>query len=73
MRPYDLRHSFALLLIAECRSVVQVADQRGHALTLTLNVYATSSASSPAESTAPAEQLIAEARANFRAKFAQAL
>jgi hypothetical protein len=39
MRPYDLRHSFALLLIAECRSVVEVADQRGHAPTLNLNVH----------------------------------
>lgn len=40
MRPYDLRHSFASLLIKEQRaSVVDIADQLGHAPTETLNTY----------------------------------
>ena len=40
-RPYDLRHSFASLLIREQRtSIVELADQLGHAPTMTLNTYA---------------------------------
>lgn len=40
-RPYDLRHSFASLLVREQRtSVVDLADQLGHAPTMTLNTYA---------------------------------
>jgi integrase len=39
-RPYDLRHSFASLLIREQRqSVVDLADQLGHAPTMTLDTY----------------------------------
>lgn len=38
-RPYDLRHSFASLLIHEGRSVVDVARQLGHSATMTLRVY----------------------------------
>lgn len=38
-RPYDLRHSFASLLLAEGRTVHYVAAQLGHSPTLTLNVY----------------------------------
>jgi hypothetical protein len=39
MRPYDLRHSFCSLLIAEGASVVEVAAQAGHSPTMTLNTY----------------------------------
>jgi integrase len=39
VRPYDLRHSFVSLLIAEGRSVLDVARQAGHSPTMTLNVY----------------------------------
>jgi integrase len=40
-RPYDLRHSFASLLIREQKtSIVELADQLGHAPTMTLNTYA---------------------------------
>ncbi len=40
-RPYDLRHSFASLLIREQRtSIVELAQQLGHAPTMTLNTYA---------------------------------
>jgi integrase len=38
-RPYDLRHSFASLLLHEGRSVIDVARQLGHAPTLTLSTY----------------------------------
>jgi integrase len=38
--PYDLRHSFASLLIHEKRlSIVEIADQLGHAPTMTSNTY----------------------------------
>jgi len=40
MRPYDLRHAFCSLLIAEGASVVEVAGQAGHAPTMTLDTYA---------------------------------
>jgi integrase len=38
-RPYDLRHSFASLLLHEGRSVIYVARQLGHGADLTLTTY----------------------------------
>ena len=38
-RPYDLRHSFASLLLHEGRSVIYVARQLGHDASLTLDRY----------------------------------
>lgn len=38
-RPYDLRHSFASLLLHEGRSVIYVARQLGHGADLTLSTY----------------------------------
>jgi integrase len=38
-RPYDLRHSFASLLLHEGRSVIYVARQLGHDARLTLRTY----------------------------------
>ena len=38
-RPYDLRHSFASLLLHEGRSVIHVARQLGHGAELTLGTY----------------------------------
>jgi integrase len=38
-RPYDLRHSFASLLLHEGRSVIYVARQLGHDARLTLDTY----------------------------------
>ncbi len=38
-RPYDLRHSFASLLLHEGRSVIYVARQLGHDARLTLSAY----------------------------------
>jgi hypothetical protein len=39
-RPYDLRHSFISLLIAQGATVVEVARQAGHSPTVTLGTYA---------------------------------
>ena len=39
-RPYDLRHSFASLMIQAGSSPVELAAELGHAPTLTLNTYA---------------------------------
>lgn len=39
-RPYDLRQSFASLLIREVASVVEVARQMGNAPSVTLDTYA---------------------------------
>jgi integrase len=39
IRPYDLRHAFVSLLLAEGKSVVDVAAQAGHAPTMTLDTY----------------------------------
>ena len=38
-RPYDLRHSFASLLLHEGRNVIYVARQLGHGANLTLGTY----------------------------------
>ena len=38
-RPYDLRHSFASLLLHEGRSVIDVARQLGHGAGLTIRTY----------------------------------
>jgi len=38
-RPYDLRHSFASLLLREGRDVIYVARQLGHGAELTLGTY----------------------------------
>jgi integrase len=38
-RPYDLRHSFASLLLHEGRSVIYVARQLGHSAQPTMNTY----------------------------------
>ncbi len=39
-RPYDLRHSFVSLLIAEGHNVVEVARQAGHSPKVALDTYA---------------------------------
>lgn len=40
IRPYDLRHSFVSLLIAQGATVVEVAHQAGHSPTIALSTYA---------------------------------
>jgi integrase len=63
-RPYDLRHSFVSLMIREGElSIVELADQLGHAATETLKTYAHVFAEYRRQPRVPAEQLIVEARA----------
>ncbi|MGH2918504.1 MAG: hypothetical protein ACRDLS_07905, partial [Solirubrobacteraceae bacterium] len=38
-RPYDLRHTFASLLLAEGRAIHYVAEQLGHGAEQTLRTY----------------------------------
>ena len=38
-RPYDLRHTFASLLLHEGRTVIYVARQLGHGAGLTMRTY----------------------------------
>lgn len=58
-RPYDLRHSFCSLLIQEGRSVVEVAQQMGHAPEMTLSTYAHvfAEAADPLDRMSAAEQI----------------
>jgi integrase len=62
-RPYDLRHSFVSLMIREGElSIVELADQLGHAATETLKTYGHVFSEYRRQPRAPASQLIAEAR-----------
>ena len=61
-RPYDLRHSFVSLLIHEGRSVVEVAQQAGHAPMMTLSTYAHVFAELGPEDRVSAEEQIRRAR-----------
>jgi integrase len=61
-RPYDLRHAFASLLIAEGRlSIVEIAAQLGHNPTVCLDIYGHEMAERAAEGIS-AEELIWAAR-----------
>ena len=63
-RPYDLRHSFASLLIAEGRlSIVEIAAQLGHNPTVCLDIYGHVMAERGGGATSSAEALIQQARA----------
>jgi integrase len=64
-RPYDLRHSFVSLLIAQGASVVEVAAQAGHAPTMTLDTYAHLFDESDGLESVSAEALIRAARDHF--------
>lgn len=63
-RPYDLRHSFASLLLAEGRAVHYVARQLGHSPTLTLTTYGHLFAEYEDADRIDAEAEIRKARAN---------
>jgi integrase len=62
-RPYDLRHSFASLLLAEGRSVHYVARRLGHSPALTLSTYGHLFAEYEHADRIDAEAEIAQARA----------
>ncbi len=61
-RPYDLRHSFASLLLHEGRSVIYVARQLGHGAELTMRVYGHVIEELEDEPQLPAEEAIQRAR-----------
>ena len=62
-RPYDLRHAFASLLIAEGRlSIIEIAAQLGHNPTVCLDIYGHEMAEQ-ADTGASSEDRIWEARA----------
>jgi integrase len=62
-RPYDLRHSFVSLMIREGElSIVELADQLGHAATETLKTYANVFSEYRRQPRVPAVELIADAR-----------
>lgn len=62
VRPYDLRHSFVSLLIAEGASVVEVARQAGHSPTMALTTYAHVIEELEGAERQPAETVIRQAR-----------
>ena len=64
LRPYDLRHAFCSLLIAEGRSIVEIAKQMGHAPTMTLDTYGHVIAEMDGSERVSAEELIKAARAS---------
>ena len=61
-RPYDLRHSFASLLLHEGRSVIYVARQLGHGAELTMRTYGHVIDELEDRPQLPAEEAIQEAR-----------
>jgi integrase len=61
-RPYDLRHSFASLLLHEGRSVIYTARQLGHGAELTMRVYGHVIEELEDRPQLPAEDAIGEAR-----------
>ena len=66
-RPYDLRHSFASLLIHERRlSIVEIAHQLGHNPNVCLSTYAHVMAELDSDRGASAEEQIRSAREALR-------
>jgi integrase len=63
IRPYDLRHSYISLLIAQGATVVEVAQQAGHSPTMALSTYAHLFDEHDRDENRSAEQLIRAARA----------
>ena len=71
-RPYDLRHSFASLLLHEGRSVIYAARQLGHNARYTLGTYGHVIDELDDQPQLSAEDAIAAARAaDVRATFAR--
>jgi integrase len=72
-RPYDLRHSFASLLLHEGRSVIYVARQLGHGAELTMGTYGHVVEELEDSPQIPAEDAIEVARRTVRHLMDQAL
>jgi hypothetical protein len=62
VRPYELRHSFVSLLLAEGANVVEIARQAGHSPTMTLSTYAHLFDEAPGAERTSAEDEIRRAR-----------
>jgi integrase len=62
-RPYDLRHSYISLLIAQGATVVEVAQQAGHSPTMALSTYAHLFDEHDRDENRSAEELIRAAQA----------
>jgi integrase len=60
--PYDLRHAFCSLLIAEGLSVVEIAQHAGHSPAMTLDTYGHVIEELAGSERRPAEDVIREAR-----------
>jgi len=65
-RPYDLRHSFVSLLLAEGANVVEIARQAGHSPAVTLSTYAHLFDEAQGAERRPAEEQIRNARQTLR-------
>jgi integrase len=61
-RPYDLRHAFCSLLIAQGLSVVEIAQQAGHSPAMMLATYAHLIEELAGTERRPAETVIRDAR-----------
>ena len=68
-RPYDLRHSFASLLLHEGRSPIYVARQLGHGAELTMQSYGHVIDELEDAPRLPAEEAIRRARDEARVRF----
>jgi len=68
VRPYDLRHSFASLLLHEGRSVIYVARQLGHGANLTMGTYGHVIDELEDAPNLPAEDAIRRAREEIRTR-----
>ena len=66
--PYDLRHAFCSLLIAEGQSVVEIAQHAGHSPAMTLDTYGHVIEELAGTERRPAEVVIREAREVVAAK-----
>jgi integrase len=65
MRPYDLRHSYVSLMIAEGATVIEVASQAGHSPTMALSTYAHLFDEHQRADNRPAADLIRDARTSL--------
>jgi integrase len=70
-RPYDLRHSFASLLLHEGRSVIEFAAQLGHGANLTLSTYGHCIAQLDGKNVSAEEAIRAARAADVRVTFAK--
>ena len=66
LRPYDLRHSFASLVIHDGKPLMEIAEQLGHSAETLLRHYAHLIAEMAGQPPIPAEQAVLGARAELK-------